>query len=260
VRTPVFEDPPLVCGHRGSGRGLVQGLSENTIESHLAAVTAGLRWVETDARLNADGELLAHHDPVAGQGALVSELETVESDALGLVRVRDLLEALPPHVSVDLDVKTSLEDALRPPGETTAAAVAELVTSHAADRRVLVTSFDPAALLVFRERAPGVPYGLLAWSRFPLRKAIPAAAHLGAQVVAPHANSLVHGAERPLPRMIDVAHRAGLQVLAWNVGPGRLDELADAGVDCMVVDDVPSSLAGSRWAASLTRRGEWDPI
>jgi glycerophosphoryl diester phosphodiesterase len=259
VRAPVFEDPPLICGHRGSGRGVVRGLDENTIESHLAAVAAGLRWVETDARLNADHELVVHHDPTVGHGALVSQLETVESDALGLVRVRDLLDALPPLVNVDLEVKSSLEDALRPPGRTTAAAIAELVTSHAAGKRVLVTSFDPSALLVFRERAPGAPYGLLTWSRFPLRKAIPAAVHLGAQVVAPHANSLVHGAERPLAKMIEVAHQAGLQVLAWNVEPGRLDELAEAGVDCMVVDDVPDSLAGTRWAASLTRRGQWDP-
>ncbi len=239
MRRPVFEDPPLVCGHRGSGRGA----AENTLTSFHAAVAAGARWVEADARLNADGELVSCHDPTAGDGRLVSRLSTLETDVLGLMRVGELLEQLPPEVGVDIDVKSSLEDALRPRGNTTAAAVAALAAPHAALRPLLVTSFDPASLLIFRKRAPDVPTGLLTWSHFPLRKAIPAAVHLGAQVVAPHANSFEHGAERPIEEPIRVAHEAGLQVLAWNVKVERVGELAAAGADCLVVDDVAAALA-----------------
>src|SRR6476661_8894687 len=50
---------PVLCGHRGSGKGVVAGRRENTPESFAAAVGAGLRWVEIDARLTADGELVA---------------------------------------------------------------------------------------------------------------------------------------------------------------------------------------------------------
>ena len=87
------------------------------------------------------------------------------------MRVADLFEELPDEVSIDVEVKTALEDTLRPRERTTAALVAELVAAH--DRHVLVTSFDPAALLIVRERVPQVPLGLLTWTRFPLRKAIP---------------------------------------------------------------------------------------
>jgi glycerophosphoryl diester phosphodiesterase len=221
---PVFDDPPVLCGHRGSGRGE----QENTMDSYLAAVEAGLEWVEVDARVTADGVLVARHDPDLG-GRLVVEMG---ADETGLMRIADLFEALPPEVAVNVDVKTSLEDALRPRDRTTAALVADLVASER--RRVLVTSFDPAALLIARDAAP---VGLLTWMRFPLRKAIPAAVHLGAAVVVAHVESF-QDAERDASVSVQVAHDAGLQVAAWCPDPGEADELIAAGVDCLVVDDV----------------------
>jgi glycerophosphoryl diester phosphodiesterase len=225
---PVFADPPVLCGHRGSG----SGPGENSLDSYLAAVAAGLEWVEVDARVTADGVLVARHDPALEDGRLVAELPAAELD---LMRVADLLEALPPEIAVDVDVKTSLEDALRPRERTTAALVAGLVRS--AGRRVLVTSFDPAALAIVRERAPGVPVGLLTWTRFPLRKAIPAAVHLGAEVVVANVESF-EGLERDLADAVRVAHEAGLQVGAWCPQPEEAERLTAAGVDCLVVDDV----------------------
>jgi glycerophosphoryl diester phosphodiesterase len=227
---PVFADPPVLCGHRGSGRGE----RENTLDSYRAAVASGLRWVEVDARITADDVLVASHDPVVEDGRFIAELS---ADELELMRVADLLEDLPAEVAVDIDVKTSLEDALRPRDRTTAALVAELAARES--RRALVTSFDPAALLIVRERAPALPIGLLTWMRFPLRKAIAAAAHLGAEVVAPHVESFplrpIAG-EREAATSVRVAHEAGLQVAAWCPLPDDADALIAAGVDCLVVD------------------------
>jgi glycerophosphoryl diester phosphodiesterase len=246
MRAPVFADPPVLCGHRGSGKGIVEGRRENTVDSFLAAVEAGLSWVEADARVNADGVLVSRHDAVVEDGRLVSELSTAETDSLGLMRVADLFEALPAGVGVDLDVKTSLEDALRPREETTAALVASLVGSLG-DRPLLVSSFDASAIVIVRERLPSVATGLLTWRRFPLRKAIAAAVHLGAQVVAPHSESLAIAGpplDRPAAELVRFAHDAGLQVLTWSIAPEQRDELGGMGVDCLVIDDVP--LASSR--------------
>jgi glycerophosphoryl diester phosphodiesterase len=219
----------------------VAGQRENTLGSFLAAVDLGLTWVEMDARLNADGELVCFHDPGV-DGRLVSTLSTRETSGLGIERVGDLLSALPASVGVDLEVKTSLEDALRPRGETTAAQVASLV-ERSPGRPLLVSSFDPSAILIFRERLPSVPIGLLTWTRFPLRKAIPAAVHLGAQVVAPHAASVAPGLDHEPAEMVRVAHEAGVEVLVWNSLPEERDALIAAGVDCLVIDDVPGALA-----------------
>jgi glycerophosphoryl diester phosphodiesterase len=241
----VFSDAPVLCGHRGSGKGIVGGQAENTLGSFRAAVAAGIGWVEVDARVTADRVLVARHDPVVPDGRFVSELRAEEADELGLMRVEDLLEDLPPAVGVDVDLKSSLEDAVRPREETTAGLVGVLAERERARRPLLVTSFDPAALAIVRERAPEVPLGWLTWLWFPLRKAIAAAAHLGVEVVAPHVESfpLRHTAdppvERDIPSTVAVAHRAGLEVLAWCPGHADARVLSAAGVDGFVVDDVP---------------------
>ena len=111
-----------------------------------------------------------------------------------------------------------------------------------------MSSFDPAALLILRERAPDLALGLLTWVGFPLRKAIPAAAHLGLDVVGAHWLSFgPNEIDRtpfhvPAKESIAVAHEAGLEVLAWTPPVERALELLEAGVDAVVVDDVPSTL------------------
>jgi glycerophosphoryl diester phosphodiesterase len=215
-------------------------------------VDAGLRWVEVDARATRDGVLVARHDPVVADGRFIADLTARETDVLELMRVADLLEELPEQVAINVDLKSSLEDALRPAAQTTAALVADLVAGESERRRLLVTSFDPSALMIVRGRAPAVPIGLLTWGGFPLRKAIPAAVHLGADVVAPHVTSFRLGkaaspaVERPPSRSVQVAHEAGLQVIVWCPRFAAGDTLAAAGVDCLIVDDVPAAVAHYR--------------
>jgi glycerophosphoryl diester phosphodiesterase len=241
VGTAVFDDPPVLCGHRGSGRGVVGGHLENTLPSFLAAADAGIRWVEADARINADDVLVARHDPAVEDGRLVSQLTTRETDALGLMRVADLLDELPLHVGINVEIKTSLEDAQRPRDRTTAALVADLV-ARAPARPLLLSGFDPSVVPIVRERVPGVPTGLLTWARFPLRKAIPAAVHLGADVVAPNVTSFLAVPDpRDPAEHVRVAHEAGLQVMSWCPKPDEAAQLVEFGVDCVIVDEALSA-------------------
>jgi glycerophosphoryl diester phosphodiesterase len=240
----VFAEPPVLCGHRGMGVGTVRGHVENTLGSFLAAVDAGLPWIEVDVRTTADGVLVACHDPGVDDGRLVAELAAEQTDQLGLLRLSDLLGALPAAVNVAVEVKTCLEDALRPRTRTTAALTAAMLAAEAERRGVLAASFDPAALTIAREGAAALPTGLLTWMGFPLRKAVPAAAHLGANVVLPHVSSFGVGAaaakiERPVSRHVAVAHEAGLQVAAWCPAPDEAGALISAGVDCLIVDHAP---------------------
>src|SRR3954447_4354864 len=114
----VFDDVPVLCGHRGSGRGTVGGQQENTLGSFRAAVAAGIRWVEVDVRAASDGVLVASHDPIASAAAADT----------GLMLIEELLEDLPPEIGVNLEIKTALEDAGRPRGKTTAALTADLAS------------------------------------------------------------------------------------------------------------------------------------
>jgi glycerophosphoryl diester phosphodiesterase len=236
VDGPIFTDVPVLCGHRGSGRGVVAGHGENTWGSFSAAADAGLAWVEVDARIGPGGALVASHDPLDG-------------DEQDLLDVGALLDDLPAHVAVNLEIKTAVEDALRPRHETTAAAVARLAAA-AGERRVLLTSFDPAALVIAHEVAPGLPRGLVTWTRYPLRKAVPAAVHLGVQVVAAEVSSFgLRGlagtrAEHEAPRVMAFAREAGLQVAAWCPRGDEREPLVALGVDCLIVDDAVEAPAG----------------
>ena len=251
----VFGGRPTVLGHRGSGRGVVGGHVENTLDSLLAGVASGLRWVELDARRTADDVLVVGHHPTLEAGDFVADLTFDQVEDRGAIALEPLLAALPDGIGVNLDVKSSLEDALRPRDATTAALLAPLVQDLVSRRPVLVSSFDPAALLVLGEAAPDVPRALLAWVGFPLRKAIPAAVHLGVEAVAPHWTSFGPNAVdlaptfRPAAHAVDVAHRAGLEVVVWCPTAEVASELLSVGVDAVVVDDVPTTLAALRGKA-----------
>ncbi|TDC96158.1 glycerophosphodiester phosphodiesterase [Actinomadura sp. 7K507] len=246
----IFERTPAVIGHRGYGSGdpTPPGsggpVAENTLPSMLAAVDAGLSWVEIDVTRTADDDLVLRHDPTVPDGGYVVDLPAT---AGGLPRLTEIFDALPPDVAVDVDVKTVLEDAADAPSRRTGALLLPVLRREAERRRLLVTSFDPALLLFLRGELPGVPLGLLTWLRFPLWHAVPAAAGLGLDAVAVHTGScgLDHPDTRlrPLEHSVDVAHKAGLEVIVWCPTAETAPAYAAAGFDAMVVNDVPGVLA-----------------
>jgi len=251
----VFGGRPTVLGHRGLGRDTVDGHQENSLGSILAAAQSGLRWVELDVRRTADDALVVGHYPTVGDAEFVADLSLERARELGAVTLAEVLDALPDETGVNLDLKTSLEDALRPRRSTTAGLLGPVVEKESLRRPLLVSSFDPAALLVLHEVAPEVPRALLTWIGFPLRKAIPAAAHLGVDGVAAHwssfgPNPMDHSPTfRSAEHAVRVAHEAGLEVVAWCPDARVATDLVAAGVDAVVVDDVPTTLAALRGVA-----------
>jgi glycerophosphoryl diester phosphodiesterase len=251
----VFGGRPTVLGHRGLGRDRVRGLAENSLESILAAAGSGLRWVEFDVRRTADDALVVGHYPTIGDAQFLADLSLADAQALGAVTLETVLTELPDGIGVNLDLKTAMEDALRPAATTTAGLLAPVAASARARRPVLVSSFDPAALLILGESAPGTPRSFLTWIGFPLRKAIPAAAHLGVEVVAAHCSSFSANPVDRAPTFrsaeyaVELAHEAGLEVVAWCPKVREARELLGAGVDAVVVDDVPDTLSALRSVA-----------
>ncbi|MQA87163.1 MAG: glycerophosphodiester phosphodiesterase [Streptosporangiales bacterium] len=248
-RTPVFEPRPAIIGHRGLGGGTRLGLLENTLDSFVAAAEHGLVWVELDVRRSSDDGLVVHHNPTTDDSAFVIEQTTKDLAADGMSLLDKVLDALPAEVAVNIDVKTELEDAVTPPRRRTGALLVPVLRRELRRRRLFVSSFDPALLLYLRDEVPAVPLGLLTWVDFPLRQAVPAAAHLGMQVVGLHVGSFgpnrvepgpVH---RPAEYAVGIAHEAGLEVAAWCPSAETCTNLVQAGVDAMIVNDVPGVLA-----------------
>jgi glycerophosphoryl diester phosphodiesterase len=248
----VFGGRATVLGHRGMGREDVDGLAENSLDSILAAARSGLRWVEFDVRRTADDALVVGHYPTIADQDFLADLSLEQARELGAVTLDEVLGALPDGLGVNLDLKSSLEDAVRPREATTAALLAPVAAAERDRRPVLVSAFDPSALLVLEEVAPGTPRALLTWVAFPLRKAIPAAVHLGVEVVAAQWSSFGANPVDSAPTFrspayaVQVAHEAGLEVVAWCPPVVEARALLAAGVDAVVVDDVPTSLAALR--------------
>jgi len=245
----VFGSGLALLGHRGLGRGTVDGVLENTLESFLAAVALGIDWVEVDVRRTADDRLVVAHNPANADGVFYADMT---GDRHGALDLSVLLEALPPGVGVDFDVKTAMEDATRGRAETTMAQLASVAGREAGRRPTLISSFDAGALDIAREVAPAVPRGLLTWVEFPIGQAVAMAGHLDVQVLAPHWGSLRPNdrepmeLQRPLGYVVDMVHASGREFLAWCPTVKFAQQLLDAGVDALCVNNVPKAIAALR--------------
>ena len=247
----IFAASPAIVGHRGYGAGQPGGYRENSLESFLAAAGSGLRWVELDARRTADDELVLWHDPVTPAGQFIVARTAEQVAAEGIIRLEDVLTALPPQVGVDIDVKCVLEDATDPVPRRTHALVLAMLREYRETRPLLVSSFDPSLVAFLLQRrgelGDAMAFGLITESFFSAEVALSAAANLGAGAVCVHTGTLglhrteVSAADRPAAAIIAAAHRAGLTVMAWSPTPPEAAELAAAGIDAVCVNDVPGA-------------------
>lgn len=257
---PVFRGRPEVVGHRGLGKGTVDGRTENTLGSLLAAVEAGVDWVELDVSRSSDDVLVLHHNPSDDAGGFLVDATAAELGARGLVTLADALDVLPVDVGLDIDVKPVLEDAVGEPD--TVSLLLPVLRRELGRRRLLVTSFDASALIRLRAELPDLATGLLTWLDFPLRIAVPMAARLGVDVIGLHHRSFAANEVEPGPvhrdpaHNVAVAHEAGLEVLAWCPGRDEVAALLDAGVDAVALNDVPRMLPYVRELTSAPPRRE----
>ncbi len=213
-----------LIGHRGCG--------EQYPENTLYAVEQSVQYLDTvelDVRRCASGELVVFHDETVdrvtdGTGAVAdldwAELCDLEVEASGesIPRLDDALAVIPSEVTAQLELKET-------------GLVAD-VREHVADRDVTVqvSSFLPEALDEVAASGWDVPAGLL-FEDAPLAN-LARALSLDCEYVHPHFDLCVD------TDVVDVAHAAGLRVVAWKAArtPEDVQELRDAGVDGVTAD------------------------
>jgi glycerophosphoryl diester phosphodiesterase len=242
---PFLDAPlPLAIAHRG---GSVDGI-ENTIASFARAVEAGYRYLETDARLTADGELVAFHDPdvdrVVGSSGRIGELTWRELSRLrvgGREPVPRLVEVLETFPDMRLLIDPKCDDAVEP-------LIALLRDQDALDR-VCVGSFSDRRLR--RVRAAFGDRVCTSMGPFEALRLLPDALvpSAAACVQLPVEYGPVAFAERSV---IDVAHDRGLQVHVWTVNDrDTMQRLLDLGVDGIITDEI------GLLRDVLRERGQW---
>ncbi|MCZ4066295.1 glycerophosphodiester phosphodiesterase family protein [Microbacterium sp. H37-C3] len=240
---PYFgSERPRVLAHRGFVPADSEGIVENTFAAFAAAHALGVRYVESDCHLSADGTVILFHDSdlsrVAGDPRPIAdvgdrELEDLMADRGGLVTLAQALDAFP-TLFFNLDVKT----------ESAAEKVGRLVAPHA--DRVLVTSFSDRT----RERALRAAHaagGRPATSAGTIRiAALVAAVASGVPWLMGRALRGIDAVQVPerrgpirivSPRMIRAVHRTGVEMHVWTVNDADgMRRLLAAGVDGIVTD------------------------
>lgn len=236
---------PLAIAHRG-GAGLA---AENTVEAFRRSYALGIRYLETDVRLTADGRVVAFHD---------ARLERV-TDARGSVRHRPLaaltaLRVLGGDRIVALDdVLAAFPDAcftIDVKDPAVIGPLAALLARAGAVRRVCVAGMRGTWLRALQELTGPELCTALSWR---------ALAHLasrprGRYGAAAFAHVPLRLGRMPVFRddLVMRAHDAGLRVIVWTVNdPGTMQRLLDNGVDGIITDrpDVLREV--------LLARGQW---
>lgn len=246
---------PRVLAHRGlvTPDAAAHGVVENSFAAVAGAHAAGALYVESDCHLTADGVIVLFHDTdlsrVTGDRRLVSdvtaaELETLMADRGGLITLEQALDVFP-TLRFNLDVKAA--DAATPVGRAVAA--------HG--DRVLLTSFSDARrreALAAAVRSGGITPATSAGTATIAR--VLGALAVRSERLLQRALSGIdalqiperHGRARILsPRLLDAAHRHGVEIHIWTVNdPDDMQRLLALGVDGLVTDRADIALRVTR--------------
>lgn len=247
---------PLLLAHRGGG----EEAPENSVEAFAHARSLGVRDIETDAHVTADGKVVLIHDDVVdrlfdatGPVALLPwrDLAQLRSPQGGRIPLlSDVLEEFP-DLAFNIDAKT---DAVVGP-------LLDVLEDHAAFDRVLLASFSERRLNRIRRsghRGLTTSLGATAVAR------LLAAAETGTNPTSWHVPGPRQGVRAvqvppsygPVPvvtkRFVATAHAAGIAVHVWTVNEeSEMVRLLDLGVDG-IVTDRPTLLR-----EVLRQRGQW---
>jgi glycerophosphoryl diester phosphodiesterase len=233
---------PAVIGHR-CARAVAP---ENTLAGLDRAVALGVRWVEVDVRLSADGVPVVIHDPTlerttSGQGAVaatpLAALSRLDAgawfDPAFAGEPVPTLEAflgaaLARGIGVNLELKGDAGDPVAL--AETALTLARRWWGAGADRPLpLISSFDQRCLVAAARVAPDWPRGVLLETL--TADALARADSIGAAVMIIDHETLTGAA--------DVAALAvgGRPVLTYTVNePARVRELRRWGVSAVITD------------------------
>jgi glycerophosphoryl diester phosphodiesterase len=203
------------------------------------AVQLGAGFIETDLHLTRDARFVAIHDDTLertsnGRGPVrdhtLAELRALD---VGLWYDRQFAGQQIPTLEEILafarqhDVVFYLEIKQGAAWGMDHALVGALQSAENAARTVVI-SFDAPTLAPLPKLDPGIMMGLLVDKAQP--DLVKTATELGARQLCPRANLITRS-------LVDSAHAADLQVVAWTVnGPAQMRSLIQIGVDGIMTD------------------------
>ncbi len=227
---------PRVWAHRGDSANY----PENTMAAFEAAIVAGADAIEFDVRFDAEKNVVVFHDAKLERLCGVEGMmATTSATARAKLRVRGepvplLAEVLALDIEMDVEIKATKVGRMG----ALVAATAKLVAQCPRPEQILVSSFDPFALMQFHQHLPDIALAYLFHDDqpLPLRKGW-VGNWTGASVVHPQHTLCTEAS-------VGRWHRAGMPVNAWTIDdPHELRRLARLGVDGVFANDVAHAVA-----------------
>ncbi len=228
---------PRVWAHRGASAIA----PENTMLAFDRARSAGADGVELDVRLDGDGHVVVFHDRglerltgQPGQMDAVSEAQRKELRVGGepVPVLAEVLHAF--DFEINIEIKSNRVGRERALVE----AVAKVIKDAGRTERVLVSSFDPFALVQLHPQLPDIALGYI----FGDDQALPIRRNWVGNLVGA---SLAHPQHTLCTeKTVKTWHRQGMPVNTWTVDdPIELARVAALGVDGVFVNDPARALA-----------------
>ena len=256
------ETGPITLAHRG-GAGLAP---ENTMAAFSLATALGVRYLETDVRLTADGHLVCFHDErldrvTGARGPLrrhtLSALRALRVG--GLEPIPTLVEALERFPDARFTVDLKDHDAIAP--------LVKVLRHKDFRERVCIAGAWDGWLAAVRLQVPGVRTAL-GWRSLTglvgsARAGMPPARRFATAEFA-HVPLRLGRVPVFVERLVEGAHRIGVRVVVWTVDePAQMTRLLDAGVDGIITDrpDLLREvlLARDQWTPMSALSPRWTP-
>lgn len=231
---------PRVWAHRGASALA----PENTLAAFELARTAGADGIELDVQLDADGHVVVFHDHdlqrLCGRPGSIELLSATDRKALRVLGGSECVPTLEDVFDILGDMEINVEIKVAKPGRAfkLVAAVANAIRNSRKADQVLVSSFDPVALVDFHRYLPDLALAYL----FGRDQALPVrrgwvGTWIGASVLHPEHTLCT-------PSLVKNWHTAGMPVNTWTVDdPLVLRKLASMGVDGVFANDPARALA-----------------
>ena len=217
----------LVVAHRGASATH----KENTVAAFHAAAEQGADWVELDVRRAGCGALVVHHDAHLPDGRLIAEYPAAELPE-DLATLAQALEACG-DMGVNIEVKNLRDEPDYDADNTVVDAVVGIARGFLSEDKVLLSSFNMESMDRVRAIDADIP---AAW----ITAAIPDADQAVERCVAHGLQAINPYFQLVTPRLVTVAHAAGIKVFPWTVDPVEdIEAMIEAGVDG-IVSNVPA--------------------
>lgn len=243
------QERPLYLAHRG----VPSRAPENTLPAIQEAFRLGMDGIEIDVMETADGELIVKHDhelegSTEGTGYVwktpyqsIAGLNAAHRwgdkfPPTGIPRLVDVLEVLPEHMIINIELKTRRW--VNPGFEKRVVAA---IRQHRLVKRTIISSYNPISLFKVRWLEPEVAIGYI-WKD----TEVPWYIKRPFWTCLVHPNSIHPSVEVVTSKQVEQAHRRRMRVNVWTVNNRPMVEhLKSIGVDG-IFTDFPELLLQSR--------------